>query len=296
MESLLFTLVTFLLAFHGVTLVKAGLYVVEPFSGSTCHGGEPCTVTWLDDGRAPLLSAIGVVTVGLYTGDQQLVQRLKPVDVSAVRSLTFTPNPAAGPDSDAYYIAFTSVELMVNETGPYTSWSPWFRLDRMTGSFEEPLPSAVESIPVPSSLTTPRPSTTVLSTITVGAPSPTAPTTSDSFTSTPVPPSDPEPTPSPSPEEELPPPSPSSSSSSLPTSSGFITSRIPAPTTASSASEEASSAPSAGSARSSSTPASASSATEPAPTSDSIEESSAIFTTAPVRLSLLASLAVLLVF
>ena len=47
-----------------LTLAK----VIDPLRGSICRANKPCTVTWLDDGRAPLLSSIGVSTVGLYKG------------------------------------------------------------------------------------------------------------------------------------------------------------------------------------------------------------------------------------
>ncbi|KAI8989110.1 hypothetical protein BD414DRAFT_415056 [Trametes punicea] len=81
-------------------LVQATLYVIEPTAGFTCSGGKPCTVEWLDDGTAPLLSQIGPCQVALYNGDHVLVQQIEPVDVSVVHSLTFTPDPKAGPDSD----------------------------------------------------------------------------------------------------------------------------------------------------------------------------------------------------
>ncbi|KII91792.1 hypothetical protein PLICRDRAFT_105118, partial [Plicaturopsis crispa FD-325 SS-3] len=66
---------------------------------ATCYGGQPCTVQWLDDGSQPLLTSIGMSYVGLYTGDQHLVQEIQPVDVSAALSLTFTPDPKAGPNT-----------------------------------------------------------------------------------------------------------------------------------------------------------------------------------------------------
>ncbi|TEB25485.1 hypothetical protein FA13DRAFT_1157750 [Coprinellus micaceus] len=120
-------LVTLLIGlFHLFTFVDAALYVVDPRDRTVCKGGQPCTVTWLDDGRAPLLSAIGVSTVGLYTGSRKIVQTLPPIDVSQTLSFTFTPNPAAGPNSGAYYISFTSTESF-NGTVPYSFYSPWFR-------------------------------------------------------------------------------------------------------------------------------------------------------------------------
>ncbi|KIY69020.1 hypothetical protein CYLTODRAFT_350429 [Cylindrobasidium torrendii FP15055 ss-10] len=80
--------------------VHATLYVVEPRAGATCYGGQECTVTWLDDGATPLLTSYGMAQVGLYTGNQQLVQTIQPLDVSQSLSLTFTPIPEAGPNSD----------------------------------------------------------------------------------------------------------------------------------------------------------------------------------------------------
>ncbi|KAJ7701826.1 hypothetical protein B0H17DRAFT_924028 [Mycena rosella] len=72
---------------------------VQPANGSTCTGGTPCSLQWLDDGDAPLLNEIGVVTAGLFTGKQQLVQTIKPLDVSNLHSVQFTPNAQAGPNS-----------------------------------------------------------------------------------------------------------------------------------------------------------------------------------------------------
>jgi len=150
-------------------LVNAGIFVIEPASGSTCHGGQSCTVEWLDDGIRPLLTAAGICTLGLYTGDLKLVQALPPVDVSGTHSITFKPNPAAGPNSDSYYIAITSTTFRLNSSTPYTGFSPFFRLDQMTGSFDTPLPEATSTIPIPPSLSHEATShSTVLSTITVG--------------------------------------------------------------------------------------------------------------------------------
>ncbi|CAA7268791.1 unnamed protein product [Cyclocybe aegerita] len=169
MYSSLMALALAIICLDFVMLVNAGLYIVEPRQGTTCRGGQPCTVTWLDDGTRPLLSAIGVSTIGLYTGKQQLVQRITPVDVSTAQSLTFTPNPAAGPNSDDYYISITSTTLKGNESIPYSGWSAWFSLTGMSGSFDTPLPAVTSSIPIPASLT--QTSSAVTSTRTIGTPS-----------------------------------------------------------------------------------------------------------------------------
>ncbi|KAF8980383.1 hypothetical protein BDQ17DRAFT_1212269, partial [Cyathus striatus] len=90
MYSSIMTLVLAFLALDAAMFNAGFMCVVNPRSGNTCHGGQPCTVEWVDDGLSPLLPAIGVCTVGLYAGQQQLVQSIEPVDVSLVRSFTFT--------------------------------------------------------------------------------------------------------------------------------------------------------------------------------------------------------------
>ncbi|KAF9559807.1 hypothetical protein CPC08DRAFT_736059 [Agrocybe pediades] len=170
-------LCAFLCMMEGAMLrVYAGLFIVDPHAGSTCQAGVPCTVSWVDDGMRPLFSAIGVSTVALYTGKQQLVQRIAPVDVTKQASLTFVPIAGAGPDSDAYYIAITSTTAKGNDTTTlYSGWSPFFRITGMSGSFDSPLAAATKEIPIPASLTqstasiaSSAQSTTV--TITIGAP------------------------------------------------------------------------------------------------------------------------------
>ncbi|KZV62486.1 hypothetical protein PENSPDRAFT_591349, partial [Peniophora sp. CONT] len=74
--------------------------VASPDSATTCTAGKSCTVTWLDNGVAPTVDTIGVCTVGLYHGTQQLVQTIEPVNVADSHSLTFTPQANAGPNSD----------------------------------------------------------------------------------------------------------------------------------------------------------------------------------------------------
>ncbi|KAF5325198.1 hypothetical protein D9619_009579 [Psilocybe cf. subviscida] len=167
------TILALVLALLCMDTARAGIFVVQPLQDSTCRAGKPCTITWVDDGSRPLLTAIGWSTVGLYTGKQKLVQAIPPVDVTANRSMTFIPNAAAGPDSDKYFVAIASASLKNdNGTAPYTAWSASFRLVGMSGSFDTPLPAATVPIPVPASLidttASSTPSTTML-TITVGA-------------------------------------------------------------------------------------------------------------------------------
>ncbi|KAG6808117.1 hypothetical protein H0H92_005324 [Tricholoma furcatifolium] len=169
MYSAILALVSALSFLQLAQLAKAGIFVLKPEADSTCHGGQPCTIEWIDDGVAPLLSAAGVCTFGLYTGHMQLVQAIAPTDVSKTHSVTFTLS----------YVGIISTIAKTNSSDPdvpYSAFSPFFKLDQMTGSFDSPLPEATSTIPIPSSLahfasasgTHVSTSATTLSTITVG--------------------------------------------------------------------------------------------------------------------------------
>ncbi|KAJ6591180.1 hypothetical protein DFH09DRAFT_195705 [Mycena vulgaris] len=165
MHSPAWTIAAFL-ALNYALLVNAGVFFIEPASRSTCTGGTPCTLEWLDDGIPPFLNQIGVVTAGLFHGEQELVQTIQPLDVSTVHSVQFTPNAQAGPNSGAYYVAFTSTNAKVNGT-KYIAFSPFFNLKGMSGSFSSPLAAATSTIPIPTSLTVTT-STPAPTTITIG--------------------------------------------------------------------------------------------------------------------------------
>ncbi|KAI0767250.1 hypothetical protein C8Q74DRAFT_1279174 [Fomes fomentarius] len=133
-------------------VVRATIYITKPLPGSTCSGGNSCTVEWLDDGVQPLLTEISACHVGLYNGNGVLIQRIDPVDVSAQHALKFTPDPQAGPNSGLYYINFTSVNDVLGDTN-YRQFSTMFTLNSMSGSFDSPVPSDTSEIPIPSTLT-----------------------------------------------------------------------------------------------------------------------------------------------
>jgi len=142
-------LILTLFCLDSAALVNAALYITQPSQDSTHQGGKPCTITWVDNGEKPLLSAIGVTTIGLFWGDQHLVQNIEPLDVANTHTTTFTPLPGAGPDYDAYYLAFESTTFVGNDSVHYIGYSPPFRLTGMSGSFTSPLPAATSPISIP---------------------------------------------------------------------------------------------------------------------------------------------------
>ncbi|EKM56692.1 uncharacterized protein PHACADRAFT_253959 [Phanerochaete carnosa HHB-10118-sp] len=152
----------------GLQLAQATIFVTSPGETTTCQGGESCLVEWLEDGQTPTLSDIGACYVGLYNGNGLLIQQIEPVNVASTRSLQFTPDPTAGPDSSGYYINFTSVDAIGNSPQPYTQYSPFFALEGMSGSFSAPVASDTSTLPVPSSVAS-APSNTIASTISIGS-------------------------------------------------------------------------------------------------------------------------------
>ncbi|KAN0125280.1 hypothetical protein V8E53_015644 [Lactarius tabidus] len=143
------------------------LYVINPTTQTQCYGGQPCLVEWLDDGYMPLLTTMGPCQVALYSSDEELVQQIDPVDVSASHSLTFTPSPNAGPNSNAYYVQFTSITSS-NPSQPLLAFTPDFSIENMTGSFNSPVPELTSTIPVPLSVLSAHPnqiSTSIFGTI-----------------------------------------------------------------------------------------------------------------------------------
>ncbi|KAJ7045390.1 hypothetical protein C8F04DRAFT_988309 [Mycena alexandri] len=136
---------------HFALFANAGVYFIQPATGSSCAAGRGCVLSWLDDGDAPFITDIGVVSAGLYHGKQQLVQAIPPLNVANLHSIEFNPNAQAGPNSDSYYIAFISTNDKVNGT-QYAAFSPFFTLTGMSGSFSAPLASATDTFSVPTSL------------------------------------------------------------------------------------------------------------------------------------------------
>ncbi|EMD37041.1 hypothetical protein CERSUDRAFT_114942 [Gelatoporia subvermispora B] len=135
--------------------VQATIFVTSPASDGTCQGGSSCTVEWEDNGEAPLLSTIGPCFVGLYNGNHVLIQQIDPVNVASVHSLTFTPDPQAGPNGGGYYVNFTTVNPIGSPAAHYTQYSPDFKLDAMDGSFSSPVASDTSSISAPSTILSP---------------------------------------------------------------------------------------------------------------------------------------------
>ncbi|KAG2361049.1 hypothetical protein BDR07DRAFT_1510020, partial [Suillus spraguei] len=88
--------------------------------------------------------------VGIYTGnaDQQtLLQTVSTsIDVSTTSSITFTPDGTIGPNSNEYFVRFTSLNLKdaTNSQFPAEAFSAKFTLTGMTGTFNSTLQAEID--------------------------------------------------------------------------------------------------------------------------------------------------------
>ncbi|CAE6501316.1 unnamed protein product [Rhizoctonia solani] len=122
--------------------VLAGPYFTAPVSGTVCKGGEACTITWQDDGKAPDLATFGDCNVGLYTGNSQqqtMIQNLAVTNAQTAGTVQFIPDPAAGDNSKVYFIKMVSINTADPANAVYkaTAYSAMFELTNMTGKFNE---------------------------------------------------------------------------------------------------------------------------------------------------------------
>jgi len=119
----------------------ANLYTTAPVASTSWPAGQPAAIKWQDDGNAPPLANFGPASIALCVGSQttQIVLQVisTNTDVSKVNTITWTPIATDGPDTDAYFIKFTSNILQdaKNPQYPAEAFSAKFRLTQMTGAF-----------------------------------------------------------------------------------------------------------------------------------------------------------------
>ncbi|KAG8216155.1 hypothetical protein J3R82DRAFT_8161 [Butyriboletus roseoflavus] len=119
----------------------ANVFITSPVTSTTMTGGQQASITWMDDGKQPSLAQFGNATIGIYTGNAVVQTPLQmipgSINVSAMSSISFTPDATIGPDSNEYFIRFTSLSYMNPSTPQYAeeAFSAKFTLTGMTGSF-----------------------------------------------------------------------------------------------------------------------------------------------------------------
>jgi len=124
-------------------------FITQPVASTTFHGGQNATVSWQDNGSNPTLAQYGPCKISIYVGNAQQQTQLQSlnanVDVSKVNSITFTPDPTIGPNSNQYFIRMESLALKDTSQPQYPAmaFSSKFTLDGMTGTFSAAISSQI---------------------------------------------------------------------------------------------------------------------------------------------------------
>lgn len=143
----MFTKVLVILA--SVSAAFAVPYITQPVASTTFHGGQNATVSWQDSGSNPTLAQYGPCSISIYVGNAQQQTQLQTlnasVDVSKVNSITITPDPTIGPNSNEYFIRMESLALKDPNQPQYPAmaFSAKFTLDGMTGTFSAAVQSQI---------------------------------------------------------------------------------------------------------------------------------------------------------
>jgi len=154
--------VTFLSLLGSFTLfsnVLATVFMTSPTVQTTCTGGQQCTISWNDDGKAPTAVTFGLASIGIFVGSvnsQTEIQRIQDgVNVATTAAVQFTVDPSIGPNSNVYFVRFTSAAAKDpnNVAYPAEAFSAKFTLNGMKGTFNSTIQAQIDgasSAPVPS--------------------------------------------------------------------------------------------------------------------------------------------------
>jgi len=132
------------------TSAFANVFVTAPVATTDFTAGQPCTVSWQDDGQQPTLQAFGPAIVSIYAGNSQqqtLLQTITPsVDVSTTQSIIFTPDATIGPNANQYFVRFQSLSLKdaTQSQYPALAFSAKFTMSSMTGTFNASVQSEID--------------------------------------------------------------------------------------------------------------------------------------------------------
>jgi len=128
----------------------ATVYTTKPVASTVYTGGVQAVVSWIDDGTPPTLAQFGNATISVYVGNAQQQTSLQTIvlslDVSAIQTISFVPNPAMGPNSNEYFIRFQSLNAMdpADPQYPALAFSSKFTLDGMTGTFSAAIQDEID--------------------------------------------------------------------------------------------------------------------------------------------------------
>jgi hypothetical protein len=133
-----------------VSAVSANVFPTEPVAATSWQAGVTQTIRWQESKEPPTLAQFGSAKISIYVGNarqQTMLQSIAAaVDVSKVNTVTFTPNPTIGPDSDEYFIRFESNSFKdpAQPQFPALAFSSKFRLTGMTGQFNATVQAQID--------------------------------------------------------------------------------------------------------------------------------------------------------
>jgi len=147
---------TILGSFTFFTNVLATVFMTSPTAATTCTGGQVCTIGWEDDGKAPSLQQFANAEVGIWVGSVTSQTELQPiqtnVNVATTSAIQFTVNPSIGPNSNVYFVRFTSSAIDNTTNFPFEAFSAKFTLAGMKGQFSPAVQAQINgasSAPIP---------------------------------------------------------------------------------------------------------------------------------------------------
>jgi len=123
--------------------------MTSPTAQTTCTGGKQCTISWQDDGKAPTLAQFGQASIGIWVGSvssQTEIQHIQDgVNVATTAAVQFTVNPSIGPNSNVYFVRFTSATAKdpANPANPIEAFSAKFTLNGMSGQFNSSIQAQI---------------------------------------------------------------------------------------------------------------------------------------------------------
>jgi len=129
--------------------VLATVFMTSPTAQTTCTGGKQCTISWQDDGKAPTLAQFGQASIGIWVGSvssQTEIQHIQDgVNVATTAAVQFTVNPTIGPNSNVYFVRFTSATAKdpANPANPIEAFSAKFTLNGMSGQFNSSIQAQI---------------------------------------------------------------------------------------------------------------------------------------------------------
>ncbi|KAH9823313.1 hypothetical protein DFH28DRAFT_880896 [Melampsora americana] len=114
---------------------QSSLFFTSPVESTTCVGGKPCILSWINDKALPELSEYGPMIIGLWTGsDTQQIELIKLGNIDPKTSNTLNVVIPSKVTANGNQVFIRMDQISPNHPGdPYQAFSAHFNLSGMTG-------------------------------------------------------------------------------------------------------------------------------------------------------------------